>query len=196
MQKKGKIIKWDDNKGFGFIELSSGSEEYFFHISSFLNKGCRPELDLEVNFIESTDKKGRKQAVRVIIENSSIPMKAVWKSFISVLVFLSAVAVMVFIGYLPLLVLYTYLIISIITFMVYAWDKLSAKKSRRRISEATLHQLSLLGGWPGALLGQQVFRHKSIKRPFRLYFWITVILNVLFLLYLLSPYGNWILQMR
>lgn len=32
-----------------------------------------------------------------------------------------------------------------------------------RTQESTLHGLSLLGGWPGALIAQQVLRHKSKK---------------------------------
>jgi hypothetical protein len=41
-----------------------------------------------------------------------------------------------------------------------------------------LHLLSLCCGWPGALVAQQAFRHKSKKESFRFVFWITVILNM------------------
>jgi uncharacterized membrane protein YsdA (DUF1294 family) len=40
----------------------------------------------------------------------------------------------------------------------------------------------VVGGWPGAILGQQLFRHKTQKQPFKTYFMITVILNVVLLL--------------
>ncbi len=36
----------------------------------------------------------------------------------------------------------------------------------------------LVGGWPGAILGQQCFRHKTQKQPFRTWFFISVALNV------------------
>lgn len=36
----------------------------------------------------------------------------------------------------------------------------------------------LAGGWPGAILGQQCFRHKTQKQPFRTWFFISVALNV------------------
>ena len=42
----------------------------------------------------------------------------------------------------------------------------------------TLHGLSLIGGWPGALIAQQVLRHKSRKEEFRFVFWLTVVINV------------------
>ena len=44
-----------------------------------------------------------------------------------------------------------YVLLSMFTFVVYAVDKSSARNGTRRISESTLHLLSLTGGWPGAL---------------------------------------------
>lgn len=67
---------------------------------------------------------------------------------------------------------------SLLTFVVYAMDKSAAKNGNWRIKESTLHLLSFLGGWPGALLAQQKLRHKSIKQPFQFIFWLTVFLNV------------------
>ncbi|MEO7185722.1 MAG: DUF1294 domain-containing protein [Rhodoferax sp.] len=77
---------------------------------------------------------------------------------------------------------------SLITFVVYASDKSAAKTQRWRTSEATLHMLALMGGWPGALLAQQWLRHKSSKRVFRTVLWTTVVLNVAGLLLLCSPW--------
>jgi uncharacterized membrane protein YsdA (DUF1294 family) len=77
-----------------------------------------------------------------------------------------------------ILVLGTYAVASAITFLVYAADKTAARKGRWRIPEATLHILALIGGWPGALIAQQLLRHKTQKQPFRFIFWITVILNL------------------
>lgn len=66
-------------------------------------------------------------------------------------------------------------LMSLITLGFYAWDKRQAKKRGWRISEKRLHLLALLGGWPGALLGQRWLRHKSIKTKFRVVFWLTAI---------------------
>lgn len=68
--------------------------------------------------------------------------------------------------------------LSLITLVVYYLDKKAASRNTRRIPETTLHVLSILGGWPGALLAQRVFRHKSGKAGFQLMFWMTVIANV------------------
>lgn len=64
--------------------------------------------------------------------------------------------------------------LSLATFAVYAWDKSRAQQSGGRTPEATLHLLEFLGGWPGALLAQQMLRHKSAKQSFQVTFWIIV----------------------
>lgn len=69
-------------------------------------------------------------------------------------------------------------VLSVIAFTAYYFDKRAARHGRWRIEERTLHILALFGGWPGALLAQQRFRHKTRKQSFQLTFWITVVLNV------------------
>ncbi len=75
-------------------------------------------------------------------------------------------------------VLAIYLLASLITFVVYAWDKSAARRSRWRTSESTLHILALIGGWPGGLAAQKLLRHKSSKQAFLTVFWVTVMLNI------------------
>lgn len=61
-------------------------------------------------------------------------------------------------------------IASLITFVCYGWDKRQAKLKGSRISEQKLHFFAFLGGWPGAIAGQRVFRHKTQKASF---WWMT-----------------------
>ena len=68
--------------------------------------------------------------------------------------------------------------ISVAAFLMYWTDKLAANAGRSRIAENTLHLADLLGGWPGALIAQQAFRHKTAKASFQQAFWATVLLNV------------------
>ncbi|WP_301583681.1 DUF1294 domain-containing protein [Halomonas alkaliantarctica] len=75
------------------------------------------------------------------------------------------------------LVAASYVMVSVITYGVYAVDKRAAVKRRRRVSEKTLHLMALAGGWPGAWLAQQRLRHKTQKTRFRRLFWVTVVLN-------------------
>lgn len=76
---------------------------------------------------------------------------------------------------------------NIIAFLCYAIDKAAAPKARRRISEAMLHTLELLGGWPSALLAQQIFRHKTRKLSFQVTFYVVALINTVILIYLIFP---------
>ena len=78
-----------------------------------------------------------------------------------------------------LVVAAAYAAVSAVTFAAYGLDKRAARRGTRRTPEVTLHLLSLLGGWPGALVAQRTFRHKTVKQPFRAVFWCTVALNCL-----------------
>jgi uncharacterized membrane protein YsdA (DUF1294 family) len=71
-----------------------------------------------------------------------------------------------------------YLGASALCFVLYGVDKAAARAGRGRISESTLLSLGFVGGWPGAIVAQQVFRHKTAKRSFRLRFWLSVVVNV------------------
>lgn len=67
---------------------------------------------------------------------------------------------------------------SAISIALYCYDKVAAiLGSRYRVSERTLHLVSLLGGWPGASVAQQVFQHKCSKRPFLQDFLTTVVVS-------------------
>ena len=66
---------------------------------------------------------------------------------------------------------------SVLCFVLYGVDKAAARAGRDRISESTLLSLGFVGGWPGAIVAQQVFRHKTSKRSFRLRFWLSVVVN-------------------
>ncbi len=70
------------------------------------------------------------------------------------------------------------LALSTIAFVLYGFDKRRAQQGGRRIPEKTLQLLALFGGWPGAVLGQRVFRHKTQKPSFRVVFWACVLTNV------------------
>jgi uncharacterized membrane protein YsdA (DUF1294 family) len=69
-------------------------------------------------------------------------------------------------------------VMSVVCFTAYGLDKSRAGNGSRRVPEQTLHILSLLGGWPGALLGQRQFRHKTKKLSFLIVFWCVVLLHV------------------
>ncbi|EQA6239182.1 DUF1294 domain-containing protein [Enterobacter ludwigii] len=70
------------------------------------------------------------------------------------------------------------LLINVLTLAMYGADKMAARRAMRRVPEATLLVFGLIGGWPGAIIGQQLFRHKTQKQPFKTYFIVSVIVSI------------------
>jgi uncharacterized membrane protein YsdA (DUF1294 family) len=80
-------------------------------------------------------------------------------------------------GLVPAAVPVFYAAASVAAAIAYRLDKSAAERDAWRTSERTLHFIALMGGWPGALVAQEVFRHKSRKLSFRFAFWTTVAMN-------------------
>ena len=72
-----------------------------------------------------------------------------------------------------------FLLINVLTMVIYGADKMAARKGMRRIPEVTLLVFGVVGGWPGAIMGQQIFRHKTQKQPFKTWFLMSVVVSIL-----------------
>ena len=181
MRHKGRIVEWNDERGFGFVTPALGGDRVFIHIKSFLNRQRRPVLGEIVVYQLMHDGQGRHQGAKVVI-SGDLPAapkprrRGVWSLFFSAFFFV-VVAVAVFIGKVVPIVLGVYVLGSAVTFFIYAWDKSAAKNNGWRTPESTLHLLGLLGGWPGGVVAQRVLPHKSSKPQFLAVFWGTVALN-------------------
>lgn len=82
------------------------------------------------------------------------------------------------VGLLPRLTAAVYPIASALSFLAYRADKNAARRGAWRIPEQTLHLIDLVGGWPGGLMAQQRYHHKTIKQPFQTLFWLSVVANL------------------
>ncbi|MCU1763560.1 DUF1294 domain-containing protein [Pseudomonas sp. 14P_8.1_Bac3] len=91
-----------------------------------------------------------------------------------------------------LIPLAAYGLVSVLAFFLYWSDKRKARTDRWRTPENVLHAVELAGGWPGALLAQQVFRHKTRKVSFQVLFWIIVILHQVFWIDQLFVQPHWL----
>lgn len=196
MQIEGTVKTWNDDRGFGFIEPRHGGQEIFVHIKAFRERSGRPAVGQRVTFEVEMTADGKKRAHRVEVVKAARrkfgPAKdhpAQWgtASYFAIPAFFALFALVSSLWPVPRWVAGVYVGASLVCFVVYSLDKSAATANRWRISESTLLALGLVGGWPGAIVAQQVLRHKSSKASFRAQFWTTVVVNILVFVVLSSP---------
>jgi uncharacterized membrane protein YsdA (DUF1294 family) len=68
--------------------------------------------------------------------------------------------------------------VTAVTFLAYGYDKFTAIRGWTRIPERVLLGLAFTGGTLGALTGMSLFRHKTIKKGFRIKFWFLVVVQI------------------
>lgn len=200
MRFEGAIKSWNDTRGFGFIEPTQGGDEVFVHASAFRVRAGRPQLNQRVTFEVELNRDGKKRARNVELVRAAPTARvrgrrqgpAQWgtASLFAIPAFLLVYAVASVLWRVPVWFAALYVVASLVCFCTYAVDKSAAMSGRWRTAESTLLMLGLIGGWPGALVAQQVFRHKSNKGSFQAAFWATVILNVIAFVAIASPMGR------
>lgn len=200
MRHKGILAEWNDTRGFGFIEPADGGERVFCHVSTFQDRSVRPAVRRSVTYELGRDERGRPRAREVryadaatfgtdagrVGRRSTAPVSGastnarprITRTIAGASAFLILVAGLSAIGRVPWLAVAWYLGASAVTFLLYGWDKTAAEGGHRRTPEATLNAFAMLGGWPGAWVAQQAFRHKYRKRSFQAGFWMAVAVNV------------------
>lgn len=187
MRFDGRLKSWNDERGFGFIEPLQGGQEIFVHIKSFPSGTGRPTVGLPLTFEVETGPQGKKRAKSVQFPRMARQANASRAEFPAPWTLARLLAIPAFLLIYWLIsrrwsvspwVATAYLGASLVAFVAYAIDKSAARHSQWRTPEATLHWLSLACGWPGALLAQQLLRHKSSKQGFVSKYWVTVIANV------------------
>jgi uncharacterized membrane protein YsdA (DUF1294 family)/cold shock CspA family protein len=195
---KGKITSWNDEKGFGFITPLAGGKQIFIHISALSNRNRRPEPNEVVTYSVAKDKQGRPCAANATLAGDKLTKKEAKKSNMAAILFavlfLAAVGISAVTGNLARFLAIGYVALSLVAFIAYAFDKSAAQRGAWRTSEGTLLFLGLAGGWPGALIAQELLRHKSKKASFRTVFWITVLVNCAALAWLHTDSGKGAVQ--
>lgn len=197
----GKIIKYDSQKRFGFIQTKN-KKDIFFYIREFRPKRT-PVIGEQVVFELGQDKQGRACAVNIqelsfVIQKQKektkkVQQKQSYKAYqerqaqkYGVLNAICVFAV-IFITFLILSVLafgiskyllIWYIIIGLASFVIYWYDKNQAQNNDWRVSENTLHIIDVLGGWVGASFAHRLLNHKATKSSFRGVFYMTIIANI------------------
>ena len=82
-----------------------------------------------------------------------------------------------------------YGVASLASFAAMGWDKRAAEKNKRRVPEKVLHGIELVGGWPGALVGMAVWKHKRRKWSFVLVTALIVVAHLALWLWLVGAGG-------
>lgn len=185
MRFAGRIHDWNDDKGYGFVLPNGGGERAFVHIKAFQRATRRPVDGDLVSYAVARDAKGRVNAAQVRFAGQAIEAPARRGRALPIprrllgMAALAGTAAAALMGLLPVVVALAYWLLSGLSFLLYFSDKSAAgRKGVRRTPENTLHLVDLLGGWPGALLAQHAYRHKTVKASFQATFWITVLANI------------------
>ncbi|MGS0706681.1 DUF1294 domain-containing protein [Acinetobacter sp. ANC 3781] len=201
MRDQGRLVEWFDEKGYGFIQPNDTSKDrVFLHIKDFARQGPRPIVGCALEYTVLLDGEGRFRAQQVMYLKASQTQKILPKPKnvneqaqklkpmqIACVGYILALAVFTIAGLLSGMVLLFISIINAMTYWMYAQDKEAALMGKHRVPEQTLHILSFLGGWPTAWLAQEKLRHKTQKQPFRKIYFCTIALNILLILWLISP---------
>ncbi|MCV3212740.1 cold shock and DUF1294 domain-containing protein [Plectonema radiosum NIES-515] len=196
---KGKLTTWKDDKGFGFIRSGNGSQDVFLHITALKETNHRPQVGDVICYQLTVDKDGRIHACNASIEgvvSKPIPItsyKAIKKETFKPKAKSSLIFEVLLLSLLPGLgamhfalttfnpiPLILYVVMSFLTFTLYADDKSRAKQGRWRVSERTLHLCEFMGGWLGAFIAQRRLRHKSSKVSYQIVFWVIVAIHIIF----------------
>lgn len=184
--KEAKIVEWDDERGYGFLQVGSG--RVFLYRRDFSERHKRPQVGDWIRFTVGVDAQKRTCAKEAVHVNDGGRL-----TLVSMVVLLGLLV-------LPSFAIYRTGVdwrwpggyaaaISAISYGRYATDKRRARENKRRelaaagdchgresrVSEAGLHLTEVLGGWPGAFVAQRRLRHKVSKKRYLAIYWTIVI---------------------
>lgn len=190
-QALGRVSQWDAAKGLGFVQPESGGERLLLRRADLAGRlrFREPVVGEAVRY--SAVGEGRQRRATRVASLATPPAHrprtaarpgSGSQRLLVIPVFAVLLGALHLAAPLPRPVPLLYGALSTALFIVYGLDKWAAQRGSARVAETSLHLIALLGGWPGALLGQQLFRHKTAKPLFLRLTWAMVALNLSLLL--------------
>lgn len=189
---EGVLANWNDGRGFGFISPDGGGQQVFVHIRAFPQGATVPAVGERLSYEVELNAEGKTRARFVrVVGAKDLPrygrQRASLVSYLAIVAFIVLYLVVSLLWHPHLWIAAFYLGTSLLCFAIYAVDKSAALEGRWRVSESALLLLGLAGGWPGAIIAQQLLRHKTRKRSFQAAFAGSIVVNVLAFVLLTSP---------
>jgi len=179
----GRLTGWNGARGFGFLQPEDGGPDAFAHVSAFARDDRLIEEGHAYIYFETRDAAGRLRAddvrpLRPLPEAApggvSIWVKLAERAFRLLVIPAFALLAGALAAHPSVTISSSWWVVygaaSLACFIGYGLDKRAAERGNWRVSETILILLGLAGGWPGALIAQETFRHKTRKISFRTLF--------------------------
>lgn len=172
-KERGTLASWNDDKGYGFIRPHNGSEDIFLHVKSLPHYQRRPKAGDILTYEVGIDENQKPYVSYAKIDGIAwSPFTIIWLGITLLFGIYVYFVIRRTVSFHPLAI---YAAMSLLTIQAYSRDKGAAQSGKWRISELRLHLFEILGGWPGALLAQLYYRHKSRKISYQIVFWTIVV---------------------
>jgi cold shock CspA family protein len=102
MRLQGRIIEWNDERGFGFVVQNGASARTFLHVSAFRKRVGRPLLGSLITYEVRRDEKGRPRAAIAELVGSETSRKSSAGASLYAVVGLTLLLVLGYVGHVRL----------------------------------------------------------------------------------------------
>jgi len=102
MRLQGRIIEWNDERGFGFVVQNGASARMFLHVSAFRKRADRPLLGSLITYEIRRDEKGRLRAANAEFVGTKTSRNSSAGAFLSAIVGLALLLVLGYVGHVRL----------------------------------------------------------------------------------------------
>lgn len=193
MRAEGKIVFWDTASGKGYALAKAGGCKIYIEEKDFTDSTYIPTVGQAIKLTIKEPQRGKPVGESITLLGNKVRRKKLpTRSFTWAMIALTALLAAWLVSYqiVASSVLIYYGVLSLVSLSCYLLDKRAARKDLWRFKERNLQLVALLGGWPGALLGQGLLRHKTSKLYFLSTFYCIVLLHLALLFWYLTEQGN------